>query len=194
MPPKPEIYVSIDVEADGPIPGRNNMLSFAAAAFDLRVPDPRVPLTTFTANLDTLPEACPSPATMAWWAKQPEAWAACRAGTRPPEEVMPEFLAWCRNLPGAPVIIGYPVTYDFMFVYYYTMAFGGLADGEQCPFGFQGLDLKTLAMVKLKLPFRQTAKKNMPKAWFDGAPLHTHVALDDAIGQGVMFINMMRDK
>ena len=28
-----EIYVSTDVEADGPIPGRNSMLSFGSAAF-----------------------------------------------------------------------------------------------------------------------------------------------------------------
>ena len=29
----PEIYVSIDVEADGPIPGDHSMLSLGAAAF-----------------------------------------------------------------------------------------------------------------------------------------------------------------
>jgi hypothetical protein len=29
----PEIYVSTDVEADGPIPGPHSMLSFASAAF-----------------------------------------------------------------------------------------------------------------------------------------------------------------
>ena len=29
----PEIYVSTDVEADGPIPGPNSMLSFGSAAY-----------------------------------------------------------------------------------------------------------------------------------------------------------------
>ena len=29
-----EIYVSTDIEADGPIPGRYSLLSFASAAFD----------------------------------------------------------------------------------------------------------------------------------------------------------------
>jgi hypothetical protein len=28
-----EIYVSTDIEADGPIPGPNSMLSFASAAY-----------------------------------------------------------------------------------------------------------------------------------------------------------------
>ena len=32
----------------------------------------------------------------------------------------------------------------------------------------------------------------MPSKWFDDLP-HTHVALDDAIEQGAMFINMVRD-
>lgn len=30
---KPEIYVSTDVETDGPIPGPHSMLSFASAAY-----------------------------------------------------------------------------------------------------------------------------------------------------------------
>jgi hypothetical protein len=32
----------------------------------------------------------------------------------------------------------------------------------------------------------------MPRAWFDDVP-HTHVALDDAIEQGRMFCNMLRE-
>ena len=30
----PEIYVSIDIESDGPVPGLNSMLSLGAVAFD----------------------------------------------------------------------------------------------------------------------------------------------------------------
>jgi hypothetical protein len=32
----------------------------------------------------------------------------------------------------------------------------------------------------------------MPKHWFDDHP-HTHVALDDAIEQGALFCNMLKD-
>ena len=38
----------------------------------------------------------------------------------------------------------------------------------------------------------QRCKRTMPKHWFDDLP-HTHVAIDDAIEQGAMFINMMRE-
>ena len=37
----------------------------------------------------------------------------------------------------------------------------------------------------LKLPYRDSTKRNMPRKWFDPIP-HTHVALDDAIGQGAL--------
>ena len=72
-----ECYVSIDIEADGPVPGLNSMLSLGAAAFtgDGALVD------TFSANLEALPEAHEDPKTMRWWAEQPEAWA--RAARRP---------------------------------------------------------------------------------------------------------------
>ena len=130
---------------------------------------------------------------MNWWATQPEAWIAHRKNTMPATEAMPKFIHWVRNLPGRPVIVGYPVTYDFMFLYWYTMAFGGLADGERCPFGFQGLDLKTLAWARLGGGYRGASKRRMPKEWFQGSPKHDHTALTDAMGQGIMFVNMMRN-
>jgi len=39
--------------------------------------------------------------------------------------------------------------------------------------------------------FRQASKRRMPKRWFKGAPPHTHLAVEDAIGQGALFMNML---
>ena len=61
----PEIYVSTDIEADGPIPGPNSMLSFASAAF---LAD-GTQLSTFTANLVLLDGASGDPKTMTWWGR-----------------------------------------------------------------------------------------------------------------------------
>lgn len=185
------IYVSVDIEADGPIPGTYSMLSFGAAAFDLDGEDPPTPLATFTANLEQLPGAETDPSTMAWWATQPVAWAAHRTDTVDPVSAMVRFKSWLRALPGNPVLVGYPCTYDFMFVYWYLVSFG-LDPGEKSPFGFQGLDIKTLAWAKRGGDFRSTTKQKMPKSWFTGAPKHDHTALQDAIGQGVLFVNMVR--
>ena len=181
---KPEIYVSTDVETDGPIPGPHSMLSLGSAAFlaDKTLVD------TFSANLDLLPGAEGHPRTMRWWATQPEAWEACRADTRPPSEVMPRYVRWLRGLGGKPVFVAYPAGFDFTFVYWYLMRFAG-----ESPFSHSALDIKTYAMALLGKPYRQSTKRNMPRRWFDEAP-HTHVALDDAIEQGRLFCNMLAQR
>jgi hypothetical protein len=180
----PEIYVSTDVESDGPIPGPHSMLSFGSAAF---LAD-KTSLGTFSANLQTLPGATADPKTMAWWQTQPAAWAECRTNPRDPAEVMPEYVRWLKSLPGKVVFVAYPAAYDFMFVYWYLMRFAG-----ESPFSHSALDMKTYAMALLGTDYRASTKGSMPKSWFDDHP-HTHVALDDAIGQGALFCNMLSDR
>lgn len=176
-----EIYVSTDVEADGPIPGPHSMLSLGSAAF--RADGTR--LATFSSNLELLPEATSDPETMKWWRKHPEAWQACRKDPEPPAVVMADYVAWLDALPGKPVFVGYPACFDFMFVYWYLIRFVG-----RSPFSFLALDLKTMAMTLLGKEFYASSKKNMPREWF-GPTLHSHVALQDAIEQGVLFCNML---
>jgi len=178
-----EIYVSTDVETDGPIPGVNSMLSLGSAAY---LPDKTL-IGTFTANLETLPDAVADPKTTAWWQTQPEAWEACRVDIQPPETAMKNYLAWLESLPGRPAFVGYPAAFDFMFVCWYLTRFTG-----ENPFSHSALDIKTYAMAMLKKDYRDSVKRNMPKRWFDNLP-HTHKALDDAIEQGALFCNMLRE-
>jgi hypothetical protein len=178
-----EIYVSTDVETDGPIPGPHSMLSFASAAYRAD----KTLLATFEANLETLPGAAGHPDTLAWWQTQPDAWAAARANPRDPAEAMPAYLAWVKALPGAPVFVAYPAGFDFLFVYWYLIRFTG-----ESPFSFSALDVKTYAMALLRKGYRACVKRNMPRRWFDPLP-HTHRALDDAIEQGALFCNMLRE-
>lgn len=181
--PSTEVYVSTDVEVDGPIPGPHSMLSFASAAYRAD----KTLIGTFSVNLDLLPGASGHPDTLAWWAQRPEAWQAARADPRPPQPAMAEYAAWLEALPGLPVFVGYPAAFDFMFVYWYLMRFAG-----RSPFSFSALDMKTMAMVMLKRDYRRSTKSAMPKRWFDELP-HTHVALDDALEQGALFCNMLAE-
>ncbi|MDZ7315234.1 MAG: 3'-5' exoribonuclease [candidate division KSB1 bacterium] len=176
-----EIYVSTDIEADGPIPGLYSMLSFGSAAY---LPDKTL-IGTFYANLETLPDAITHPQTMKWWAEHPEAWAACRQNLQKPEEAMQNYLKWLKQLPGHPVFVAYPAAYDFMFIYWYLIRFTG-----ESPFSHSALDIKTYAMAMLKAPYRESTPKNMPPCWFD-TNRHPHVALEDAIEQGALFCNML---
>jgi hypothetical protein len=178
-----EIYVSTDVEADGPIPGPNSMLSFGSAAYLAN----KTLIGTFSANLNELPGAVADPKTAQWWSTQPAAWAACRQNPEPPEAAMRRYITWLKGLPGKPVFVGYPASFDFLFVYWYLIRFAG-----ESPFSFSALDIKTYAMALLKKDYRKSTKAGMPKHWFD-PHRHTHIALDDAIEQGELFCNMLAE-
>src|SRR5436309_2504944 len=117
----PEIYISTDVETDGPIPGPNSMLSFASAAYRAD----KTLVGTFAANLETLPGASGDPKTLAWWAQNPDAWAAARADLQDPATALRRYVAWLKGLPGRPVFVAYPAGFDFLFVYWYLIRFAG---------------------------------------------------------------------
>src|SRR6185436_5933273 len=152
-----EIYVSTDIESDGPIPGPNSMLSIGAVAF---FPDGQV-ISSFSANLNELEGAKADPRTMEWWKTQPKAWEACRKDPVPPEQAMNSYRDWVKALPGKPVFVGYPAGYDFLFVYWYLIRFCG-----DSPFSFSALDIKTYAMAMLMKDYRDCTKKAFPKKWF----------------------------
>ncbi len=183
-----EVYVSVDVEADGPIPGPHSMLSIGAAAFtiDWAPPSPASTMVgTFSANLETLDGATGDEATMRWWRSEPAAWAACRTDVRPPADVMRDFVAWTGGLPGRPVFVAYPAGFDFTYVYWYAVKFTGGS-----PFSHAALDMKTMAMTLLGTTYRDTTKRTMPSRWL-GPERHSHVAIEDAIEQGEIFCKML---
>src|SRR5580698_4680112 len=141
----PEIYVSTDVEADGPIPGPHSMLSFASAAYTA---DKQL-IATFSANLETLEGATAHPVQEAWWKTQPDAWAACRTDLQAPAQALPAYVQWVEALPGKPVFVAYPAGFDFTYMFWYMMRFA-----ERCPFSWSALDIKTLAFALTGLPYR----------------------------------------
>ncbi len=179
---KEEWYCSVDIESNGPIPADNSMLSLGAAAFTKE----GHLISTFSRNLDLLPNSNPDPDTMNWWSQNQEAYLATRSNIIDPKLAMEEFSSWVSSFGGKPVFVGYPAGYDFTFVYWYLIHFTG-----NSPFSFSALDIKSYASAVMKKDFRESTKKNMPKSWFPKDP-HTHVAVDDAIEQGKLFINMLK--
>lgn len=179
-----ELYISTDVETDGPIPGPHSMLSFASAAYTAE----KKLVSTFSANLETLPGAVAHPETQKFWNDNPAAWAACRTDLLAPDTAMKKYVTWLKELKGKPVFVAYPAGFDFLFVYWYLMRFAG-----ESPFSHSALDMKSYAMAVLGMEYRESTKRNMPKHWFDPLP-HTHIALDDAIEQGALFCNMLAER
>ena len=178
-----EVYVSCDVESDGPIPGVYSMIQLGAAAFD----EGGELIDTFSVNLEELEGAGRHPETMKWWAKRQELFDRTRENLEPPQAAMERFSRWLEGLPAPPVMVGYPVCFDFTFIHWYLMRFVG-----HSPFSHFGLDIKTLAMVALDSEFRGVSKRTMPRHWFDDSP-HTHVAVEDAIEQGHLFFAILEE-
>lgn len=181
-PPREEIYVSTDVEANGPIPAVHSMLSLGSAAFRAN----GELLGTWTANLETLPGATEDDRTMEFWAKHPDAWRACRENPESPQRAILRYLDWLDGLPGVPVFVAYPAGFDFSWVHWYLYRFGG-----RSPFFHSALDMKTFAMALLRRKYRHSGKSTWPRHWFSQNLVHNHIALDDALEQGYEFMAML---
>jgi hypothetical protein len=185
-----EIYVSTDIETNGPCPGKHSMLSLASVAFDPAADSPLEPISKFTVNLETLDGSVADPDTVAWWSR-PEnraAWLACREDPEPVRPAMRRYVAWLKSLPGKPIFVGYPASFDFTFVYWYLHTF---ADGDN-PFVRNAIDIETYAMAALGLDDYLAAGNESlwPAHWVPRDLPHTHIALDDAIEQGTKFMRM----
>jgi len=178
-----EIYISFDIESDGPCPGVHSMLSLAAVAIDPQLPAPEI--SSFSVNFELLPGATRDPGTTAFWAEHSHAYDATRINQQPPEKAMRAFAAWIRALPYKKVALAYPAGFDFTFIYWYGHTFLG-----ESPLGFSALDIKTYGACLLNEPYSDATKRNFPDEWFDRSKPHTHIALDDAREQGHLFCKM----
>jgi hypothetical protein len=186
---KREVYVSVDIEADGPIPGPYSMLSFGMAAcgtFDGMAFEPADPAErTFYAELKPISETYNAEALAVSGLDRDR----LAVEGREPTEAMRVAAAWVREVAGGatPVLVAYPLGFDWMWLYWYLVRFAGAS-----PFGHsRHLDLKTLYAAKARAPISRSTKRQMPSELLPNRP-HTHNALDDAIEQAELFHNLIR--
>lgn len=194
-----DIYVCVDIETDGPVPGKNNMLSLAAAAYRLnKNPDGtlyKTLVSSFTVNLRDVPGCVPDDLTIReFWGKNLEAWAVAMRNRVEPRVGLQDFVNWCDclhgQLNGEIIFAAYPLAFDYMWVTHYLRMYD-----IDSPFGFRSLDIKSLAMgfrvaTGTGSGFTGWSRDDLPCAFFDDLP-HTHIALDDAIEQGALLCNII---
>ncbi len=176
----PQIFVSMDVESDGPIPGPHSMLSLGAVAFTEQGDE----IGTYYVNLNLLSDAHAHPDTQKFWDQNSSAYAQTRQDTQDPGAAMHTFVTWLDALPGRPVAVAAPAGFDFTFVYWYLMRFAG-----RSPFSFSCVDVKSVVMTLLGTPYHKSGKSAWRSSWRSGLP-HTHHALDDAREQGIIWCKM----
>lgn len=186
---RPELYVSIDIETDGPAPGINSMLALGAAVFTEDADDH---VDTFYATMRPAGHTSQNVDTMAWWATQPEAWAEVTASPQHPGDATRNFVTWCEGMMafGRLVTVGWPIAFDFAFVNYYCHRYA-----NRNPLGFGGLDIRSYANGLAGHPDYYGIPEKQVRAMageIDKTGLRPHVAVDDAIEQGRLFMALRK--
>ena len=179
MAGKPEVFVSIDIETDGPAAGLNSMLALGAVSYINGHES-----SSWYCTFSRLPGARQDPGTMDWWKGQPEAWhevtdCPIGPGARHPglRGVVQEPSGASRSPWRGPADVRLQ-----LLVNYYRWYFTG---GN--PLGFAALDIRSYANGLAGYPSYYGLPEKRLRAMagtIDTTGLRPHVALDDAIEQG----------
>lgn len=173
MSDEPEVYVSVDVEAAGPIPGEFSLLSVGACS----IYEPR---KTFACELKPINRNFDPEALEVSGFSLDEL---ARRGL-PPANAMRAFADWLSTLAGRsekPVFVGFNAPFDWSFVNYYFHRF---CAGN--PFGFTALDVKALYMGATGCCWRDTRSSKIAER-LKLASAGTHDALRDALYHAEIF-------
>lgn len=188
--PRPgDVYFSADVETDGPIPGPYSMLSFAlvpAGTFDGEVfRRPARDGDTFYAQLSPISDEFEVEALAVNGLDRD---ALCENGTDP-GQAMADAARWIASRSGdqgKPVLVAYPLSFDWMWLYWYFMRFTGSS-----PFRHSHcFDIKTAVAVKCAIPISSAGRTSLPQE-LRSQRAHTHHAVDDALAQADIFAKLL---
>lgn len=160
-------YISVDIEADGPIPGEYSMISFGAVIVEPSLSK------TFYAEIKPISDN---------W--QPDA-LAISGFTREQTlkfksalDVMYEFDSWVKtNSPGQAIFIADNNGFDFAFINWYFHKFVG-----KNPFGWSSRRIGDLYCGFVNDTYAKWKHLRTVK--------HTHNALDDAMGNATALLKM----
>lgn len=185
MSDRADLYISADIEADGPIPGPYSMLSFGlviagrfdGAAFEVRDLEEQ----TFYRELRPISNEFDSKALQVSDLDRDEL---LRDG-KEPVEAMTDAAAWVReqSADDRAVLVAFPASFDWLFLYWYFVRYAK----KGSPFDFSScLDMKTIFQQRAGVVLDRAGLGDLPPALKSDRP-HTHNALDDAIEQGEIF-------
>lgn len=177
-----EIYISVDVETAGPIPGEYSLLTIGACVVGKAERKFYVELAPLNDNFTE------------------EALSTCdlslselRHRGQEPHAAMEQFGTWVRSVANGsrPVFVGFNAPFDWSFVNYYFIKFCGL---DQNPFGHTALDIKSYYMGAYGTTWTKTSMRNLPPEIHPPDKELDHNALEDAIQQAEIFENMLAKK
>lgn len=186
---RPDLYISADVETDGPVPGPFSLLSFGLTAVGRY--DGRSFERFATGDYSLYRELRPISDNFEQEALSVNGLDRIRLQEEgfEPRTAMSEAAEWVASVSQGcrPVLVAYPVAFDWSFLYWYFESYA--PDGS--PFGHSScLDIRTLYQAVAGTVFDRSSKATMPEFLRPKSP-HTHNSLDDAIEQGELFANLL---
>lgn len=206
-----ELYISIDVETDGPAPGKYSMTALGAVLAGYCDKDgepvklnPLSPENRFYAEL--------RPISKNWLPKSMKVGLFQNFGEelasqdldgtqrrsyiekfgQDPSVVMKSLATWVDNLVSQyqakqPVFVSWPLGFDWSFTNYY---FDTFAPNNKIFGHSEHFDAKSYFAAKANKPLSEVSKNDLPVSLRSSLP-HTHLAVDDAAQQGEEFMNIL---
>ena len=174
-----EIYICVDVETAGPIPGDYSLLSIGACSLD-------DPPATFYIELKPINEQVQPEAARVHQLSIPHLMV---EGVEP-KQAMLQFNTWLNDQagPNQPlVLVAFNAPFDWMFVNFYFIHYLGTN-----PFGHAALDMKALYMGMAGVAWRKTSWRFIDPHVVEVKGL-THHALQDALDQAKLFKKLLDD-
>ncbi|HCF8639025.1 3'-5' exonuclease [Klebsiella pneumoniae] len=168
-----EIFVSVDVEASGPIPGKYSLLSIGACvAFE--------PTKQFTCYLKPISDEF-IPAAMEVTGLSLEQ---LRKDGLDPADAMVQFKNWINSIANddeTVVFVGFNASFDWSFINYYFHRYVG-----DNPFGIAALDIKSMYFGMSPVSWKSTRSSEIAKV-VKPETSGDHDALHDARYQAELF-------
>lgn len=172
-----EIYISVDIEASGPVPCKYSMLSLGACVVgdtgrnfyceikpinDSFVPE-AIEITGL--NLNHLKMTGIEPGT-----------------------ALKSFAEWIEQTSNneIPVFVGFNAPFDWQFINWYFHFYTG-----SNPFGINVIDIKAYFMGAAGIEWSKTSSSNLPQ-WLKVENKEKHNALSDAISQSIIFERLLK--
>jgi DNA polymerase III epsilon subunit-like protein len=164
-------WITVDIEADGPIPGDFSMIEIGAVVVDVATKDLS---RRFSANLRPISEKFhPEALAISGYTREQT------MAFERPEKVMTDFAEWIAREGGdSPRFIADNNGFDWMFTCWYFHHFLG-----KNPFGYSSTNLGS---------FYKGVERDFAKS-FKGyrKTTHTHKAVDDALGNAEAFLTIL---
>lgn len=171
-----EKYISVDIEASGPIPGAYSMLSIGACPVDDIEEG-------FYAELQPINDRFVQEALEISGLSLESLY----TQGSDPQEVLTSFSDWIKDVCAdrRPVFVGFNASFDWSFVNWYFHMFL-----EKNPFGIGGVDIKAYYMGLAGTEWNETTSSKLPSA-FQSSRTQTHHALEDAQAQAEIFKKLL---